>query len=135
MRLTSRQATYVISLMALGAIWSLLALLSIDFAVAGGAGMVGLVLATWFIAAFSPVVDRRILLFAGVALSVVVVFAVASLLLALICRGSLLKNVNFVVCPAGELDVGFVLLSGIWALVVASVILFTGLVLGKKGMS
>ena len=112
-----------------GSLWALLASLSAGFALTFGAGAVGLITAVLIAAARGERSSAKILV--SVLAVVCVAFAVGALWLYLVCQTGIVESASGTVCQSGTLDMVYVVLSAIWANVVAVVVLFTGIGFGK----
>lgn len=110
MQLTRKQRVWALSVLALGGLWALLALLAEDFAFTISVG-VGMIHTVGFVAAFTRLLERRLFLIGGLVTSVFGTFLTAGLLLYLACGVPRINELNSSLCDGGHLDVDYVILA------------------------
>ena len=130
MQLNPKQRVWTLAALALGGLWSVLALFTLDFAVIISAA-IGATHTIGFVAAFTRLLERRLLLVAGLVISILVTYVPAGLLLFVACEVSLIGESNSSLCPNGRLDPGYVVLATGWAIIGAITFFFAWLA-GKR---
>lgn len=125
-----KQCMWMLAALALGGLWSLLALFALNFAVIISAA-VGATHTVGFVAAFTRFLDRYLLLIVGLVVSILVTYVPAGLLLFVACKVSLMSERTSLLCTNGHLDTGYIVLATGWAIVGAITFLVAWLA-GKR---